>query len=75
MMKLNDGLGHMERSAHSWDMPQVTLPFPDRFALVSMRSCHGIPNPKQILKDGDIVNIDVTPILDGFTAIHRGLSW
>jgi methionyl aminopeptidase len=28
--------------------------------------CHGIPNPKQILKDGDIVNIDVTPILDGF---------
>lgn len=28
--------------------------------------CHGIPNPKQILKDGDIINIDVTPILDGF---------
>ncbi|NES97162.1 MAG: type I methionyl aminopeptidase [Desertifilum sp. SIO1I2] len=28
--------------------------------------CHGIPNPKQILKDGDILNIDVTPILDGF---------
>lgn len=28
--------------------------------------CHGIPNPKQILKDGDIINIDVTPILDGY---------
>lgn len=28
--------------------------------------CHGIPNPKQILKDGDIVNIDVTLILDGY---------
>jgi methionyl aminopeptidase len=28
--------------------------------------CHGIPNPKQILKDGDIVNIDVTPIVDGY---------
>lgn len=28
--------------------------------------CHGIPNPKQILKDGDIVNIDVTPLLDGY---------
>lgn len=28
--------------------------------------CHGIPNPKQILKDGDILNIDVTPILDGY---------
>ena len=28
--------------------------------------CHGIPNAKQILKDGDIINIDVTPIVDGF---------
>ncbi|ACK69104.1 methionine aminopeptidase, type I [Gloeothece citriformis PCC 7424] len=28
--------------------------------------CHGIPNPKQILKDGDIINIDVTPILEGY---------
>src|SRR6201996_3289310 len=27
--------------------------------------CHGIPGPKT-LKDGDIVNIDVTPILDGW---------
>ncbi|HBE18670.1 MAG TPA: type I methionyl aminopeptidase [Cyanobacteria bacterium UBA11149] len=28
--------------------------------------CHGIPSPKRILKDGDIINIDVTPIVDGF---------
>jgi methionyl aminopeptidase len=28
--------------------------------------CHGIPNPKQILKDGDIINIDVTPRLGGY---------
>jgi methionyl aminopeptidase len=28
--------------------------------------CHGIPHAKQILKDGDIINIDVTPILDGY---------
>ncbi len=28
--------------------------------------CHGIPDRKQILKDGDIINIDVTPILDGY---------
>jgi methionyl aminopeptidase len=27
--------------------------------------CHGIPSEKQ-LKDGDIVNIDVTPMLDGW---------
>jgi methionyl aminopeptidase len=28
--------------------------------------CHGIPTSKQFLKDGDIINIDVTPILNGF---------
>ncbi len=28
--------------------------------------CHGIPSPKDVLKDGDIVNIDVTTILDGY---------
>ena len=28
--------------------------------------CHGIPRANQILKEGDIINIDVTPILDGY---------
>ena len=28
--------------------------------------CHGIPSRDDVLKDGDIVNIDVTSILDGF---------
>ncbi|NJL82504.1 MAG: type I methionyl aminopeptidase [Chloroflexaceae bacterium] len=28
--------------------------------------CHGIPNAKQILQSGDIINIDVTPIVDGY---------
>ncbi|GGP26552.1 type I methionyl aminopeptidase [Silvimonas amylolytica] len=28
--------------------------------------CHGIPSPKEILKEGDIVNIDVTVIKDGW---------
>lgn len=28
--------------------------------------CHGIPSKKQLLKDGDIINIDVTLIVDGF---------
>ena len=33
--------------------------------------CHGIPSSKVKLKDGDIVNIDVTTILDGY---HGDLS-
>ncbi len=28
--------------------------------------CHGIPNAKAKLREGDIINIDVTPILDGY---------
>ncbi len=28
--------------------------------------CHGIPSDEKVLKDGDIVNIDVTVIKDGF---------
>jgi methionyl aminopeptidase len=28
--------------------------------------CHGIPSRKEILREGDIINVDVTTILDGF---------
>lgn len=28
--------------------------------------CHGIPNKDKVLEDGDIISVDVTPIVDGF---------
>jgi methionyl aminopeptidase len=28
--------------------------------------CHGIPSRGRVLRDGDIVNVDVTPLVDGF---------
>ncbi len=28
--------------------------------------CHGIPSPDRVLREGDILNIDVTTILDGY---------
>jgi methionyl aminopeptidase len=28
--------------------------------------CHGIPSKKDILQDGDIINIDVTPLFNGY---------
>lgn len=28
--------------------------------------CHGIPSKKRVLKDGDIINVDVSPVLNGF---------
>ncbi len=30
--------------------------------------CHGIPNERQVLQEGDIINIDVTTIYNGFYA-------
>ena len=28
--------------------------------------CHGIPSPKVVLKDGDIINVDVSTIYKGY---------
>ncbi len=28
--------------------------------------CHGIPTPERVLQDGDIINVDVTSILEGY---------
>ncbi|WP_077610123.1 type I methionyl aminopeptidase [Clostridium sp. Marseille-P2415] len=30
--------------------------------------CHGIPDPKRILQEGDIINVDTTTIVNGFYA-------
>lgn len=42
-------------------------PFP-KHCCTSVNSvvCHGIPSPYQVLREGDIINVDVTPIIDGF---------
>lgn len=31
-----------------------------------MKVCHGIPDENIIIKDGDIINVDVSTILDGY---------
>ncbi|MGB3136057.1 MAG: type I methionyl aminopeptidase [Nodosilinea sp.] len=45
----------------------TVMPFP-RSICTSINEviCHGIPNGEDVLRDGDIINIDVTPILDGY---------
>ncbi len=43
------------------------MPFPKSVCTsVNHVVCHGIPNEKKVLKDGDIVNIDVTVIKNGW---------
>ncbi len=44
-----------------------TPPFPKSICTsVNHVVCHGIPSEKKILKNGDVLNIDVTVIKDGF---------
>ena len=47
--------------------PYLTYGFPGWTCIsVNNEFCHGIPSEKKILKEGDLVNIDVSAELDGF---------
>ena len=47
--------------------PYLTYGFPGHTCIsVNNEFCHGIPSEKTILKEGDLINIDVSAELDGF---------
>lgn len=47
--------------------PYLTYGFPGWTCIsVNKEFCHGIPSDNKILKDGDLINIDVSAELDGF---------
>jgi len=49
--------------------PHLTYGFPSWNCIsVDNEFCHGIPSEKRILKEGDLINIDVSAELDGFWA-------
>ncbi|SDC08678.1 type I methionyl aminopeptidase [Niabella drilacis] len=49
--------------------PRLTYGFPGCACIsVNHEFCHGIPSRKRILKEGDLVNIDVSAELNGFWA-------
>lgn len=49
--------------------PYLTYGFPGWNCIsVGHEFCHGIPSEKRILKEGDLINIDVSAELDGFWA-------
>lgn len=58
---------HGATSAQLGYTPPGHPPFPGSICTsVNEVICHGIPSRQQILKAGDIVNIDVTPLLEGY---------
>lgn len=53
--------------------PYLTYGFPGYTCIsVNNEFCHGIPSNKRILKEGDLVNIDVSAELNGFWADNGG---
>jgi methionyl aminopeptidase len=67
--------GELDRICHEFTIDQQqAIPAPLNYhgfpksicTSVNHVVCHGIPSDEKILKHGDIINIDVTPIKDGF---------
>ena len=53
--------------------PHLTYGFPGWTCIsVNHEFCHGIPSDSRILKEGDLVNIDVSAELDGFWSDNGG---
>ena len=53
--------------------PNLTYGFPG-WTCISLNNefCHGIPSDRRMLKEGDLVNIDVSAELDGFWSDNGG---
>lgn len=51
--------------SNKWGKTKTSYP---RYTCISLNDvvCHGIPRADEILKEGDILNIDVTTIVDGY---------
>lgn len=66
-LEIDDVVAKMTKEAGGICAPLDYEGFP-KHCCVSINNviCHGIPSADEILKDGDIVNVDVTTILDGY---------
>jgi methionyl aminopeptidase len=66
--------GHLDRLCHDFIVSHGAIPAPLGYrgfpksicTSVNHVVCHGIPSDEKLLKDGDIINIDVTTIVDGW---------
>lgn len=64
----------LDRLCHQFILDNGAIPAPLNYrgfpksicTSVNRVVCHGIPDDKQVLREGDIINIDVTPIVDGW---------
>jgi len=65
-----DGIGRAVLDKHgARSAPQLAYKFPATTCIsVNDEIAHGIPSPRRVLREGDLVNIDVSAELDGYWA-------
>ena len=76
--KIHEGMSTLEINelVHNYTIEHGAIPAPlgyegfPKSVCTSINEvvCHGIPSAKDILKEGDIINVDCTTILNGFYA-------
>jgi len=71
--ELDDYGGQILNDLGAKSAPYLTYGFPGWTCIsVNHEFCHGIPSSKRILKEGDLINIDVSAELDGFWSDNGG---
>lgn len=71
--ELDDYGGQILNDLGANSAPYLTYGFPGWTCIsVNHEFCHGIPSSKRILKEGDLINIDVSAELDGFWSDNGG---
>ena len=71
--ELDDYGGQILNDMGAKSAPYLTYNFPG-FTCISVGNefCHGIPSDKRLLKEGDLINIDVSAELNGFWSDNGG---
>lgn len=65
--ELDDYAGRILKDFRANSAPFMTYKFPGWTCIsVNNEFCHGIPSENKILREGDLINIDVSAELDGF---------
>ena len=71
--ELDDFGGKILEEMGAKSAPYLTYGFPGYTCIsVNNEFCHGIPSEKTILKEGDLINIDVSAELDGYWSDNGG---
>ena len=73
-VKVGVSTGKLDDLAHQFILDHSAIPAPLNYngfpksicTSINHVVCHGIPDHERLLKDGDIINIDTTVIVDGF---------